>query len=107
VAFVLGGNLFGPLQPHMRKWKWLFVKGYHCKGLTQRNFCSVKLGETHECAWTLLENSDSLFHKRDTFYVVVISSLIFVTYGAILNVFVDTGIVGGHVVCPLRLCVLK
>jgi len=32
----------------------------------------------------MLENSDSLFHKRDTFYGVVTSFLIFVTYGALL-----------------------
>jgi hypothetical protein len=59
------------------------------------------------CTDIMLENSDSLFHKRDTFYVVVTLSLIFVIFGAILNAFVDTGMVGGHVVCPLRLCGLK
>jgi hypothetical protein len=36
------------------------------------------------CSDVILENSDSLFHKRDKFYLVVTSSLIFVTYGALL-----------------------
>jgi len=36
------------------------------------------------CSDIMLENSDSSFHKRDTFYVVVFSFLIFLTYGTLL-----------------------
>jgi hypothetical protein len=60
------------------------------------------------CSDIMLENSDSLFRKRDTFYVVVTSSLIFVTYGALLFIRVrGSRYRRGHVVCPLHLCGLK